>query len=59
MVNSFGDEILKLEQQVQKEREEREECHKNIMLSIQKMEEDITILILQEKKEASTGISHL
>jgi hypothetical protein len=44
---------------VQKEREEREECHKMIMIGIQKMEEDVTTLIFQEKKEASNSVSHL
>jgi hypothetical protein len=38
MVNSFGEEILKLEQTVQKEREERAASHQRVLADLQRME---------------------
>ena len=37
MVNGFGEQILKLEQMVQKEREDRAESHQKVLGSLQRM----------------------
>ena len=59
MVNAFGEEILKLEEQVQKEREARTYSHQRLAESISAMEEQVGRCISGEKKETSTSIANL
>lgn len=59
MVTNFGDEILKAEQMVQKEREDRAESHRRMLASIANVEEQGTNAILQERKESATAIQNL
>lgn len=59
VVNSFGEEILKLEQSVQREREDRAETHGRLQSALTAMEEEVANLLLAEKKECSAGLSTL
>ena len=42
---------------VQREKEERTEAHSRVLVNLQKMQEEVTSMIVQEKKEVTYGIS--
>lgn len=59
MVTNFGEEILKAQQMVQREREERIEYHKKLTATLASVEEQITNSILQERRESAAAIQSL
>ena len=59
MVGSFGEKILELEEEVQREREARGEGHRRMLEELQVVEEQVAGMVQLERREGAAAMGHL